>query len=152
MHRMAVSLLFLLSLEVSALGRVVDYESVFAHLSASIQSVETCGRWQKDGEIGDFRVIRLFVYGQDMIFVDLVKPNRNGSEFEVVRGYTFSEINDDHAEIEISDWSCNEIGENEITLMLTTRSVFDPEPKRVRIGISADSETYTYERIETFSN
>jgi hypothetical protein len=96
-----------------ALGRVVSYEEL---PFSSVTSLETCGEWRIDGQSGEFRVLQAYLYGGTMLFVDMVRPNRNGTWLEVKKGFTFSELNNDHLELELSDVRCSSPGLNRIVI------------------------------------
>jgi hypothetical protein len=96
-----------------ALGRVVSYEELSF---SSVTSLETCGHWQIDGQSGEFRVLQAYLYGGTMLFVDMVRPNQNGTWLEVKQGFTFSELNNDHLELELSDVRCAPRGPNRIVI------------------------------------
>jgi hypothetical protein len=74
----------------SAFESVVAYEEV-PH--STVTSLATCGHWQFDGQSGRFRILQAYLYGGTRLFVDMVRPNEQGTWLEVMKGFTFAEIN-----------------------------------------------------------
>lgn len=56
---------------------------------------------ERESQLGEFRLIKLYSAGQDMLFVDMIAINENRTQYNVVFGFSFKEINNDHAEIGI---------------------------------------------------
>ena len=71
------------------LARVVAYDEV---AFSTVTALQTCGRWEVDGQSGEFRVVQAYFYGGTMLFVDMVRPNESGNWYDVFRGYTFDEL------------------------------------------------------------
>jgi hypothetical protein len=133
-----------------ALGRVVSYEEVQANLFGSIQRIETCGSWSIDDSFGDFRVLKVYYAGQDMLFVDVVTLADGGSELKVQHGFTFSEINNDHAEIGLDTVSCKSVNEN--VIQIDASATNGHSGQRYKFSIVVDSKSKTYEYSDTITN
>jgi hypothetical protein len=125
-----------------ALGRVVSYEEL---PFSSVTSLETCGHWQIDGQSGEFRVLQAYLYGGTMLFVDMVRPNERGTWLEVKKGFTFSELNNDHLELELSDIRCSPKGPNRIVIAGRAKP-FEHSPYAFTIEI--DGETGVHKMTE----
>lgn len=122
-----------------ALGRVVQYEEVTLPVVTALQ---TCGNWEMDEQFGEFRVIQAYFYGGTMLFVDMVRPNQHGNWYEVFKGYSFSELNDDHLELELSGIRCSSSHINKITVS----GVAEPfEGKPFLFTLELDGVTGQYE-------
>lgn len=122
-----------------ALGRVVSYEEL---PFSSVTSLETCGQWRIDGQSGEFRVLQAYLYGGTMLFVDMVRPNEHGAWLEVKKGFTFSELNNDHLELELSDIRCSPKGTNRIVITGRAKPF---EMSRYAFTIEIDGETGAYQ-------
>jgi hypothetical protein len=144
MSKVAGVTLWVLALTLSsdaslALGRVVCYEEL---PFSSVTSLETCGHWQIEGQSGDFRILQAYLYGGTMLFVEMVRPNERGTWLEVKKGFTFSEVNNDHSELELSDIRCSPKGTNRIVISGRAKPF---ELNRYAFTIEIDGETGTYQ-------
>ena len=150
MRNLLIVLILLFTGNVFSLGRIVSYEEMQANLFGSIQSIETCGSWNLDESFGEFRFTKVYYSGQDMLFVDLVTLVNGNSELKVQHGFSFSEINNDHAEIGLDDISCNIITENVIQIDASATNGHSGEKYKVSIVIDAKSKAYEYK--DTITN
>jgi len=129
---------------VLALGRVVSYNDVQTNLFGSIQSTSACGSWGGREKAGEFRLIRLYYSEQEMLFVDIVAIKEDSSELEVLRGFSFSEINNDHAEITLGSIECETHSENAIEVSGFLNKKHDLVKYEFSIVLNGKSNTYTY--------
>jgi hypothetical protein len=150
MKNLVISTMLLFTSAVFALGRVVSHEEVQENLFDSIQSIETCGSWSLNGRLGEFRVLNVYHAGQDMLFVDVVALSSGGSELKVLHGFTFSEINNDHAEIGLETISCKPLTENVIQIEASATNGHSGE--KYKLSIVVDGKSKTYEYSDTITN
>lgn len=97
----------------AAMGRIVSYEEL---PFSTVTAAETCGSWRVDNKVGEFRVLQAYMYAGTRVFVDMISVNERGLWLEVTRGFTFSELNDDHLEYELSDIGCSQLAINRIAV------------------------------------
>jgi hypothetical protein len=124
-----------------ALARVVQYEEV---AFSTVTALQTCGRWEADGQSGEFRVVQAYFYGGTMLFVDMVRANDRGTWHEVLRGFTFDELNDDHLELELSDVRCSS-RMNKITVSGRAEP-FESEPFSFTLELDGATGRYQFRR------
>jgi len=87
-----------------ALAGTISYEALKSYAFGTIRSVEVCdGPFIGEG-LGEHRIIRAYINGSDMIFIDNVLMTSSG--LEAVNGFSFAEINDDHAGYSIERVKC----------------------------------------------
>ena len=86
-----------------ALGRVVPYAEL---PFSSVQHLQSCGAWSLGEHAGQFRILHLYLYGQDMLFVDMVRPNAEQTQLVVEQGFSVAEFNNDHADFTLSALRC----------------------------------------------
>ena len=108
---------------------------------SSIVRLETCGAWRSNGHAGKFRFMVAELYGQDMLFVDMVRPNVRQTQLVVERGYTFMEFNNDHAETTFSSLRCRQLGANKIEIR-GKDAYLDEKARSFRLVIDAASTGY----------
>lgn len=103
--------LFLLTLCIlcgPASAETIGYDALKSHAFGSIRSVDICdGPYIGEG-LGEYRLIRAYIYGSDMIFIDNVLMM--GSGLEAVEGFSFAELYDDHADYSIEWVKCESKG------------------------------------------
>lgn len=126
------------------LGRVVSYAEIQGHLFGSIQGLETCGQWRVGERFGDFRVIRVYYAGQDMLFVDMVALDGGGALLSVEHGFSFSEVNNDHAEILLESVTCRSAGENRIDVEARAINGHNDERYNFNLRIDGANRAYSY--------
>lgn len=104
--------LFLLTIYVlcnPALAGNIGYDALKGHAFGTIRSVEVCdGPYIGEG-LGEHRMIRAYINGSDMLFIDNVLMKKSG--LEAVKGFSFVELNDDHAEYSIERAKCESKGD-----------------------------------------
>lgn len=142
MHR---ALLLLASLGCSAalaLGRVVPYAEL---PFSSVQHLQSCGAWTLGGQAGQFRVLHLYLYGQDMLFVDRVRLNAEQTQLVVEQGFSFAEFNNDHADFTLSALRC-EAQEHNRMAVVGRAEHGEGEVFNFRIELDAQSGRYRFSR------
>ncbi len=127
-----------------ALGREVSYAEASSHF-ASLQQLLPCGTWQQGEQSGDLRLLRFSLYGQDLLFIDKLRSNADGTGLEVERGFGFAEINNDHAELMLSELRCQSDGNHQISLQGLVESGHDQSRWRIRIELDSRDGRYRYE-------
>ena len=145
-----IKLLPLLLLTISSLcfglGRTVSYKGIKTHAFGAIQNITPCGNWQDsdDNNIGHFRAIEVFHSGRDMLFADVVQVTENDQYVARVKmGFTFSEINNDHADITIEHVTCSADGVNKIRIDVDALNP-DGNPYHFTLFIDGVSHSYRY--------
>lgn len=135
-------LVVLISTGAQALGHAVTYEELpFSTVTQAI----SCGEWHHDDESGMFRVLLAYHSGQNMLFVDMVKPNASQTQLVVHRGFAIDEFDNDHADYDISGLRCRPAGEGKIRI--TGRSEDSGGEKgKFRIDFDGRSGTYIFRR------
>lgn len=125
-----------------ALGRAVTYEEL---PFSTVTQVISCGEWRHDDESGMFRVLLAYHSGQNMLFVDMVKPNASQTQLVVHRGFAIDEFDNDHADYDLSGLRCRPAGEGKIRI--TGRSEDSGGEKgKFRIDFDGRSGTYIFRR------
>lgn len=137
-------LLFALTTTTQGLGRVVSYKELQTEHFASIQQITTCGTWNAGKVIGEFRVLKVFLYGQTMLFVDMVRPNKQGSEFIIEHGFSFKEINNDHAEIWVEEVTCKQKKNNVIIIHARAEDGHKVKKFKFRLIVNGKKRKYWY--------
>jgi len=132
------------------LGRVISYDEVKARLFGSIQSIATCGRWNNDERLGEFRVLTIYYAGQEMLFVDIVALDNSGSQLTVVHGFSFAEINNDHAEVGIKTIACKATQAN--TIRIDATAVNGHNDQQYKFSLVIDGVGYTYQYEESLTH
>ncbi|TEW50147.1 hypothetical protein [Psychromonas algicola] len=145
-----ISLLFLFTNHSFALGRVVSYEEVNTSLFASIENIETCGDWRVNGKLGNFRLLTLYYSGQNLLFVDIVALNDSETQMIPIKGFTFKEVNNDHADITIDNLVCHSLAINKIQINATATNGHNNQVFKFSLIIDGEKNTYQYK--EDFSN
>ena len=79
-----------------------------------------------------------------MLFVDMVRANDRGTWHEVLRGFTFDELNDDHLELELSDVRCSS-RMNKITVSGRAEP-FESEPFSFTLELDGATGRYQFRR------
>ena len=139
-----ISVMLLLVGSASAAGKVVSYEDLQTQHFASIHEITTCGTWGRGKSIGEFRLIKAYIDGHAMVFVDMVRPGKDGTEFIVEHGFTFPELNNDQARIWIEDISCEPRKKNIIVISAKAEDGHEVKRFRFRITINAIKKRYRY--------
>ena len=84
-----------------------------------------------------------------MLFIDKVKYE-NGM-LQVVRGFTFSEINSDHAELYLEDISCKSENNTNVIITGKVNGSGHEENYRFNFTINLDTTNGKYEFTENFN-
>ena len=145
-----IGLVLLFTNDSLALGRVVSYEEVNTSLFDSIEKVETCGDWRANNRFGHFRLLTLYYSGQNLLFLDIVALNDSETEMELIKGFTFKEINNDHADIIIEHLTCNSLGSNKIQVNAIATNGHNNQTFEFSLKVDGEKNTYQYK--EDFSN
>ena len=126
------------------LGRTVSYNELKQHYFASIESIKTCGNWNGNQQPGNFRVIKAFISGGEMLFVDIVTLGKN--EITVHYGFSFDETNNDHLELELDKINCLPDDDNKLTLNVSAKT---NQNKLYKFMLKIDGlkKTYRYRLI-----
>lgn len=125
-----------------ALGRVVPYTEL---PFSSVQHLQSCGAWALGGQAGQFRVLHLYLYGQDMLFVDMVRPNTEQTQLVVERGFSVAEFNNDHADFTLSALRCEALDNNRVAVVGRAEHG-EGEVFNFRIELDAQSGRYRFSR------
>lgn len=125
-----------------ALGNVTAYEDL---PFSSVQHIETCGSWDSGTQTGHFRVIRVYLYGQDMLFVDMVTLNDDQTRWIVAKGFTISEFNNDHADASLSRLRCKSNGVNNIAIRGVAET--SQEQFRFQLGVDGTRLQYSFKKL-----
>lgn len=141
---LAIILLALATTTTQGLGRVVSYQELRTQHFPSIQKILTCGTWNAGTVPGEFRILKAYLYGQTMLFVDMVRPNENGSEFIIEHGFSFKEINNDHAELWIDKVTCKQKKNNVIIIHARAEDGHEVKKFRFRLIINGKKRKYWY--------
>jgi hypothetical protein len=107
MKKLFLPLVFVLCNPV--LAGTISYDALKNHAFGAIRSVEVCAGPHIGEGLGEHRLIRAYIYGSDMVFIDNVLMKKSG--LEAVAGVSFAELNDDHAEYSIEHVRCESKGE-----------------------------------------
>lgn len=136
-----------LSLQTNAMGRVINYEELSKNYFGSIRSITECGHYLINGELGEYRLIQSYIYGGSMLFIDKVKMGH--STLEVVLGFTFAEINNDHFELNVENVFCKTDGEAIVFLSGNINGTGHEEDTKYNftIRLNAGSGSYQYEEV-----
>jgi hypothetical protein len=143
-HITAATILFAYLSSAFALGRVVSYDEFASAHFASIEHSESCGEWGSGMEGGQFRFFTAYLYGENMLFVDMVRPNENGSLMVVEAGFTIPELNNDHAEASISRVRCTALANGKIKLLGDARNGHDDSRFQFCVLVDGISKTIQY--------
>jgi hypothetical protein len=106
----------------NALGTDISYDSFAAKHFPSIEHAETCGTWQLQGKRGQFRFFTASLYGANMLFVDMVRPDESGALNIIEHGFSIPEIDNDHADISITKIRCTPLADSKIRLTGTAEN------------------------------
>jgi len=144
--------LFLLTLCVfcgPALAGTIGYDALKSHAFGTIRSVDICdGPYIGEG-LGEHRIIRAHIYGSDMIFIDNVLMK--GTGLEAVKGFSFAELNDDHAEYSIKRVKCESKGKFLEIKGLVNGSGHDEGKDKTkfefRIFLNPEDGTYEFKKL-----
>jgi hypothetical protein len=131
----------MLSLQVSA-GIQVSYKQLRSQYFDSIQMLTTCGDWKIKNKSGKFRVMTVYLYGQNMLFVDMVYPNKRATRLLLEHGFSFKETNDDHAEVDVDSVGCKQQGKNKILLKVSATSGHSGKKLVFWLLVDGNSKTY----------
>lgn len=94
------------SMNVNALGREISLDEVRTDHWGSISQIFLCGQWANGDNSGTYRIIHAEVYASSVLYVEWLQGNYDVGKWEVVHHRGFSDINNDHAEISITNLSC----------------------------------------------
>ncbi|MDH5408981.1 MAG: hypothetical protein OEZ33_12140 [Gammaproteobacteria bacterium] len=125
-------------------GKLVSYEELRAKHFASIHEISSCGTWGRGKTIGEFRLIKAYIDGHAMVFVDMVRPSKDGNSFIVDHGFTFPELNNEQARIWLEDISCMPRRKNIVVITAKAEDGHEVKRFRFRITINAKKKRYTY--------
>nr|WP_086941045.1 hypothetical protein [Thaumasiovibrio occultus] len=130
-----------------ALGQIIPYEALQSTLFGSIQRVDNCGDWQDGKTQGHFRLILAYYAGQDMLFADVVALNEQWSALEVQQGFSFAEINNDHAAISLDNVTCSL--HSDTAIKIEGEAVNGHNDASYYFSILVDRESQTYRYLDT---
>lgn len=139
-RRLFALLAVMLSTGAHALGRVVAYEEL---PFSTVTKVISCGEWRHDDGSGIFRMLLAYHSGQNMLFVDMIKPNANQTLLVVDRGFAIDEFDNDHADYDISGLRCRPSGEGKIRITGRSENA-GGEKGKFRIDFDGRSGTYIF--------
>jgi len=125
----------------------VSYEEAKNNLFASIQLLKKCGHWKKDGQLGEFRLVKFYYAGQDMLFVDMIAINENRTQYNLVFSFSFREINNDHAEIGIDSLSCEPLEPNIIKITAGAHNGHNNKYFKFELLIDGREQSYVYKQV-----
>lgn len=126
-----------------ALGRIIGYEELNKYFFGTIEKVSNCGGYSYKNSMGGYRLIQSHIYGGSMLFVDQVEFKEN--YLQVVRGWGFKEINNDHLELNITQTSCDSNGRTVIITGRVDGSGHEEELKYYfKVSIDMKTGKYTY--------
>jgi hypothetical protein len=137
LQEVALILLCIASTSVLALGREVGYEEVFSNYAGSIIKISNCGNWQDKDAYGQYRVIELSMYAQSFLYVDRVVANEQDDVKKIVGHTSFTEFNNDHAEISLSKVSCK-VEKNILRIQALAENGNDQSISKIKIQVKAD--------------
>jgi hypothetical protein len=138
-------ILLTLDLPAYALGRTVSYEELFAHFKPNITAVQKCGRVVVGDDRGYFRLIQAHIYGSTMLFVDAVVHTNRDPYLQVLRGFSFDELNNDHLDQDLTELSC--VGPEWNQIIVTGRAhPFERDEFLFRLDLDSSSRSYTFVR------
>lgn len=127
-----------------ALGREVGYAEAAGHF-ASLQELQHCGDWQLGERAVALRLLRFTLYGQDLLFVDLLQPVADGTHLQVERGFGFVEFNNDHAEMSLTQLRCSSDGKTDVHINGIAENGHDGSRQRFQINLDGGSGVYRYD-------
>ncbi|UUY08328.1 hypothetical protein LRS11_21455 [Pseudomonas sp. J452] len=129
---------------VLGLGREVGYAEAAGHF-ASLQELQHCGEWQLGERAVALRLLRFSLYGQDLLFVDLLQPAADGTHLQVERGFGFIEFNNDHAEMSLAQLRCSSDGKTGVHISGIAENGHDGSRQRFQINLDGRSGAYRYQ-------
>lgn len=130
-----------------ALGHIVSYKEMKQYLFGSIEKIETCGDWDNQGQLGEFRIFTVYYSGQDLLFVDIVALNDAETELRSIYGFSFDEINNDHAAIEINSMTCESAGNNRVKISAVAVNGNNDKNFKFFLLIDGVNRSYQYSEL-----
>lgn len=127
-----------------ALGREVGYAEAAGYF-ASLQELQHCGDWQLGERSVALRLLRFSLYGQDLLFVDQLQLAADGTHLQVERGFGFTEFNNDHAEISLSQLRCQSDGQTRVLISGVAENGHDGSRQGFQINLDGRSGAYSYD-------
>lgn len=119
-------------------ARQYDYETVKSTYADQITTVMTCGEWRDGSQSGTYRVMEAVVYTQSVLFVQwLSAPDPDTGLTEIRATYAPTELNDDHADISLSDLRCKNLRKG---IRITAHAYSGNENRRGKLDIEAAPE------------
>lgn len=126
-----------------AQAREVPYDEVFSSDAGSITGITTCGTWTVGKASGRYRVIELYMEGQSFLYVDKVAIGADQTRFDVVKGIAITQIDDDHADIELRRLRCVAT-KGGITIRAQANDGERSAWKNIRIDLRAKDDGYGF--------
>ena len=146
MMKILLLVILLFSHQAFALGRTINYDELLSLFFGAIEKITSCGGYNKEGnKLGGYRLIQAHIYGGTMLFVDQVEFHEN--YLQVISGIGFSEINNDHLELNIVDTTCKS-SDSKITVTGTVNGTGHEEQLTYKFQISIDMEAGKYDYKE----
>ena len=146
--RHLLTLVFLSSLTIPCfgLGATVAYDTLANRYFGSINTVMRCGDFRSDTTPGEIRLIKAYIYGGDMLFVDTIVFKNQG--LEVLHGLSFKEINNDHLELDLEQVRCKYLANNQIELSASVNGTGNSDSIRYNFSIiyNANDNSYQYHK------
>ena len=131
----------LLGSQTADAGIRIPYSDVFSRYSGSITRITVCGNRGQDALFGRYRVIELYMQGQSFLYIDKVKLNASETEFDVIKGITIEEFDDNHVDIELSGLACQRTRMG-ISITAKAWDAHDDSSRQVRIVLRESDDRY----------
>jgi hypothetical protein len=138
-------MLLVLSSDGLALGGTISYQELKEYYFGTIEKVSTCGYFVNEMNMGSYRLIQSHLFGGTMLFVDEVSFKQN--YLQVVKGYSFPEINNDHKELDIIQAMC-ESNDRTVTVKGMVDGSGHSEALKYKFQIKVDMDTGEYQYTE----
>ena len=129
-------------LSANTYAKSIGYEELKGQLFGTINNISTCSVSTSKNEIVEYRLIKAYIYGSDMIFLDKIKMSQHG--LTVIAGYTFKEINDTHIELSLKEIKCRATENNRVIITGAVDGTGHDENKKYQFSIILDTSTGEY--------
>lgn len=128
-----------------ALGRDVPYEE-FATADGVVELLQ-CGQWKAPEGDGFYRVIRGENYAQSFLYVQRMQQSGPQGSIRAVDTLGIAQLNNDHADLELSALRCQARAGGGIRLTAQVASGHDNRRYRVRIDVGPMPGHYVYREL-----
>jgi len=111
------------------------------HLLPGITALKSCDT---------FRVMAVYANGEDMLFLDEVKPDKAADEStnRVTRVMSFAEFNTYHADVSIDSFSCKSTGPASLLIAGAADDVEDGVHHKYHFEIHVDTKLWRYRYMD----